>query len=103
MPWGTSSWLSLELVVMVEQSMKAVNFPNITVGKLHPYMVSVFPNGNRFFNRNNIQCRRTRNVLERFQKRNTEFHLRFRLSNLECRETAAQNSKRTLSGYSGFA
>ncbi|GBM64829.1 hypothetical protein AVEN_197962-1 [Araneus ventricosus] len=41
--WGTFSWAALGLVVVVEQTMKAVNYLNTIADELHPYMAFVFP------------------------------------------------------------
>ncbi|GBO36422.1 Transposable element Tc1 transposase [Araneus ventricosus] len=46
MLWGPFSWAALGPVVVVEQTMKAANYLNITADQMHPYMAFVFPTGN---------------------------------------------------------
>ncbi|GBN76504.1 Transposable element Tc1 transposase [Araneus ventricosus] len=75
MLWGTFSWAALRPVVVVEQTMKAANYLNITADQLHPYMVFVFPTGNGIFQQDNAPCRKARIVLEWFEEHTDEFHL----------------------------
>ncbi|GBM76409.1 Transposable element Tc1 transposase [Araneus ventricosus] len=75
MLWGTFSWAALEPVVVVEQTMKAANYPNITADQLHPYMAFVFPTGNGIFQQDNAPRHKTRIVLEWFEEHTDEFHL----------------------------
>ncbi|GBM53727.1 Transposable element Tc1 transposase [Araneus ventricosus] len=75
MLWVTFSWVSLGPVVLVEQTMKAANYLNITVDQLHPYMAFVFPTGNEIFQQDNAPCHKAWIVLEWFQENNDEFHL----------------------------
>ncbi|GBN73185.1 hypothetical protein AVEN_236880-1 [Araneus ventricosus] len=72
---GTFSWAALGPVVVVEQTMKAANYLNITADQLHPYMAFVFPAGNGIFQQDNVPCHKTRIVLERFEEYTYEFHL----------------------------
>nr|GBL80108.1 hypothetical protein AVEN_181091-1 [Araneus ventricosus] len=59
MLWKTFSWAALGPVVVVEQTMKAANYLNITADQLHPYMAFVFPTGNGIFQQDNAPCRGT--------------------------------------------
>lgn len=59
----------------VEQTMKAADSMNIISDQLHPYVTSVFPNGNGVFQYDNIPYHKTQIVLEGFQKHNDEFQL----------------------------
>ncbi|GBM94042.1 Transposable element Tcb2 transposase [Araneus ventricosus] len=75
MLWGTFSRAALEPVVVVEQTMKAANYLNITADQLHPYMAFVFPTGNGIFQQDNAPCHKARIVLEWFEEHTDEFHL----------------------------
>ncbi|GBL98602.1 Transposable element Tc1 transposase [Araneus ventricosus] len=75
MLWGTFSWAALGPVVVVEQTMKAANYLNITVDHLHHYMAFVFPTGNGFFQQDNAPCHKARIVLKWFEEHTDEFHL----------------------------
>ncbi|GFU03065.1 transposable element Tc1 transposase [Trichonephila clavipes] len=68
MLWGTFSWASLGLVVVVEQTMNATGYLNIIADQLHPYMTSVFPAGNGMFEQENAPCYKAKIVLEWFQE-----------------------------------
>lgn len=59
MLWRKLLWASLELSVVIEQTIKVADYLNITEDKLHPYMLSVFPNGDGVFEQNNYPCHRT--------------------------------------------
>lgn len=54
--WGTLSWVSLEPVVVVEQTMKATDYLNMTADHLHHSMLPVFRNGNEVFVKNDTNC-----------------------------------------------
>ncbi|GBM52227.1 Transposable element Tc1 transposase [Araneus ventricosus] len=75
MLWGTFSWAALGPVVVVEQTMKAANYLNITADQLHHYMAFVFPTGNGIFQQENAPCHKARIVLEWFEEHTDEFHL----------------------------
>ncbi|GBL78944.1 Transposable element Tc1 transposase [Araneus ventricosus] len=75
MLWGTFSWTALRPVVVVEQTMKAVNYLNIIADELHPYMVFVFPTGNGIFQQDNAPCHMTWIVWGWFEEHTDEFHL----------------------------
>lgn len=66
------SWASLETVIVVEQTMKDADYVNITEDKLHPYMLSVFPNGSGDFKEGNAPFYRSRIMLKWFQEHNNE-------------------------------
>ncbi|KFM67043.1 hypothetical protein X975_03164, partial [Stegodyphus mimosarum] len=42
--WEMFSWVALGPLLVVEQTLKPVDYLSITADQLHPYMVSVFPN-----------------------------------------------------------
>ncbi|GBN47206.1 Transposable element Tc1 transposase [Araneus ventricosus] len=75
MLWGTFSWAALGFVVVVEQTMKAVNYLSNIADQLHPYMAFVFSTGNGIFQKDNAPCQKARIVLEWFKEHNDEFHL----------------------------
>ncbi|GBM32927.1 hypothetical protein AVEN_13295-1 [Araneus ventricosus] len=64
MIWGSLSWAAVGPVVVVEQTMKAVNYLNIIADQLHPYMAFVFPTGNGIFQQDNVPCHKASIVLE---------------------------------------
>ena len=73
MLWGTFPWTSLGPLVVVEQTMKALNYLTITADQLHPYMTSVFPIGNGIFQQDNTPYHKTWIVLESFKMQKEEF------------------------------
>ncbi|GBM23434.1 Transposable element Tcb1 transposase [Araneus ventricosus] len=75
MLWGTFSWVALEPVVVVEQTIKAANYLHITADQLHPYTAFVFLTGNGIFQQDNASCHKARIVLEWFEEHTDEFHL----------------------------
>ncbi|GBN23482.1 hypothetical protein AVEN_91023-1 [Araneus ventricosus] len=72
---GTFSWVALGPVVVVDQTMKAANYPNITADQLHHYMAFVFPTGNGIFQQDNAPCYKARIVLKWCEEHTDEFHL----------------------------
>ncbi|GBL78764.1 Transposable element Tc1 transposase [Araneus ventricosus] len=73
--FGGRSHGRLWLIVVVEQTMKAVNYLNIIADQLHPYMAFVFPIGNGIFQQDNAPCHKAQIVLEWFEEHTDEFHL----------------------------
>ncbi|GBM28807.1 hypothetical protein AVEN_130514-1 [Araneus ventricosus] len=108
---GTFSRAALGPVVVVEQTMKAANYLNITVhSQFHPYMAFVFPTGNGIFQQDNTPCHKARIVLEWSKEHTDEFHLMSWPPNspdiklhLGCHGAAAQSSNTTMSEYLDFA
>ncbi|GFW12286.1 transposable element Tcb2 transposase [Trichonephila clavipes] len=81
MLWETFSWASLGPVVVVELTMNASAYLNIIAYQLHPYIASVFPDGNGMFQEDNPPCQKAKIVLEWFQKHDAEFQLMSSSSN----------------------
>ncbi|GBN76236.1 Transposable element Tc1 transposase [Araneus ventricosus] len=93
MLWGTLSLAALGPVVVVEQTMKAVNYLNIIEDQLHPYMTFVFPTGNGIFQLDNAPCHKARIVLEWFEEHTDEFHLMSWLPNSELKHNHVRISR----------
>ncbi|KFM58856.1 hypothetical protein X975_26253, partial [Stegodyphus mimosarum] len=74
MLWRTFSLAVLGPLVMVEQTMKDANYLSIIADNLYPYMVSVFPTGNRIFHQDNTSCHKAQIMLEGINKHKDEFH-----------------------------
>ena len=75
MLWRTFSWVSLESVVVVKQTLNATEYLNIIADQLHSYMASVFRTRNEMFQQDNAPCHKARIVLEWFYEHDTEFQL----------------------------
>ncbi|GBM05311.1 hypothetical protein AVEN_46855-1 [Araneus ventricosus] len=74
MLWETFSWAALGPVVVVEQTMKAVNYLNIIADQLHPYMTFAFPTRNGIFRRTTPHFTRLVLCWEWFEDHTDEFH-----------------------------
>ena len=73
MHWGTFSWASLLLAVVIKQTLNATKCINIISGQLHPYISSVFPTENRMFQQDNAPFHKARIMLKRFEEHEAEF------------------------------
>ena len=60
---------------MVEQTLEATEYLNVTAEKLYQYMAFVFLNGNGIFQQDNTPCHKARIVYEWFQEHKAEFQL----------------------------
>ncbi|GFW42939.1 hypothetical protein TNCV_734721 [Trichonephila clavipes] len=68
------SWLTPGFLVLVEETMKVVDYLRITVNLLHSNISYVFPTGNRIFQQDKrLECQKTRIELEGFEEHKDEF------------------------------
>ena len=75
MRWRTLA--PLGSVVVVEQNLKATEYMNIIPDQLHPYIASVFANGNGMFQQDDAQCHKAWIDLEWFHEYDAIFPLMF--------------------------
>lgn len=73
--WGKFWWMSRGPMVVVKQTMGAMDYLNFIEDNLYFCMLSIFFNVNRVFTKENAPCHTTLNVLEWFQEHNTKFYL----------------------------
>ena len=75
MLWRMFSQATLGLLVVVEQTMKTLDYPNLISNQLYPYMVSASPTGNRIFQQDNDSFYMAVIVLEGFEEHKDAFQL----------------------------
>lgn len=82
MLWGIFSSDTLGSIVPIAQSLTAARYLNIVSDQVHPFMVTVFPDGDGQFHEDNAPCRTARTVKEWFEEYADEFLLMPSVMNL---------------------
>ncbi|GFV70318.1 DDE_3 domain-containing protein [Trichonephila clavipes] len=72
MLWRAFSLKILGPLVLVEGTVKVVEYLSIIADQLYSYMASVFPTGNEIFQQDCVPCQKARIVLERYEKHKDE-------------------------------
>ena len=72
---GTFSWAASGPLIVIEQTMKAPEYLNITVDQLYPYNESVFPTRSLIFLQSNTPRHKARIMVEIFEKHKDAFEL----------------------------
>nr|KAF6360184.1 hypothetical protein mMyoMyo1_011136 [Myotis myotis] len=75
MAWGMFSWHDLGPLIRVEQHLNSTTNLSIIADQVHPIMLMVYPNGDDFFQQDNMQCHDACIVQEWFQEHEGDFTL----------------------------
>nr|KAF6369106.1 hypothetical protein mMyoMyo1_010511 [Myotis myotis] len=75
MVWGMFSWHDLGPLIHVEQSLNSTTYLSIVAGQVHPIMLMTYPNGDGFFQQDNVPCHSAHIVQEWFQEHEGDFTL----------------------------
>nr|KAF6382611.1 hypothetical protein mPipKuh1_008967 [Pipistrellus kuhlii] len=65
MVWGMFSWYDLGPLIFVEQYLNSTTYLSIVADQVHPIMLMVYPNGDVFFQQDNVPCSYCAGVVSR--------------------------------------
>nr|KAF6324824.1 hypothetical protein mMyoMyo1_008290 [Myotis myotis] len=75
MVWGMFSWHDLGPLIRVGQRLNSTTYLSIIADQVHPIMLMAYPNGDGFFQQDNVPCHGAHIVQEWFQEHEGDFTL----------------------------
>ncbi len=73
--WGIFSWHTLGLLVPIEHRLNAAAYPSIVADHVHPFMTSVYPSSEGYFQQDNAPCPKAQILTDWFLEHDNEFTL----------------------------
>ncbi len=75
MVWGIFSWHTLGLLVPIEHHLNATAYLSIVADRVHPFMTTVFPSSDCYFQQDNAPCHKAQIISDWFLEHDSEFTL----------------------------
>ncbi len=75
MVWGIFSWHTLGLLVPIEHRLNATGFLSIFADHVHPFMTTVYPSSDGYFQQDNARCHKAQIISDWFLEHDNEFTL----------------------------
>ncbi len=73
--WGIFSWHTLGPLVPIEHRLNATAYLSIVVDHVHPFMTTVYPSSDDYFQQDNAPCHKAQIILDWFLEHENEFTL----------------------------
>ena len=71
--WGIFSWHTLGPLVPIEHRVNATACLSIVADHVHPFMTTVYPSSDGYFQQDNAPCHKTRIISDWFLEHDNEF------------------------------
>ncbi len=75
MVWGIFSWHTLGSLVPIEHRLNATAYLSIVADHIHPFMTTVYPSSDGYFQQDNAPCHKAQIISEWFLEQYNEFTL----------------------------
>ncbi len=75
MVWGIFSWHTLGPLVPIEHRLNATAYLSIFADHVHPFMTTVYPSPDDYFQQDNAPCHKAQIILDWFIEHDNEFTL----------------------------
>ncbi len=75
MVWGIFSWHTLGPLVPIEHCLKCTAYLSIVADHVHPFMTTVYPSSDGYFQRDNAPCHKAQIISDWFLEHDNEFTL----------------------------
>ncbi len=75
MVWGIFSWLTLGRLVPIEHRLNATAYLSIVADHVHPFMTTVYPSSDGYFQQDNAPCHKAQIISDWFLEHDNEFTL----------------------------
>ncbi len=75
MVWGIYSWHTLGPLVPIEHRLTATAYRSIVADHVHPFITTVYPSSDGYFQQDNAPCRKAKIISDWFLKHDDEFTL----------------------------
>ncbi len=75
MVWGIFSWHTLGPLVPIEHRLNAAAYPSIVADHVHPFMTTVHPSSDGYFQQDNAPCHKAQIISDWFHEHDNEFTL----------------------------
>ncbi len=75
MVWGIFAWHTLDPLVPIEHRLNATAYLSIVADHVHPFMTTVYPSSDGFFQQDNAPCHKAQIISDWFHEHDNEFTL----------------------------
>ncbi len=75
MVWGIFSWYTLGPLVPIEHRLNTTAYLSIVADHVHPFMTTVYPSSDSYFQQDNAQCHKAQIISDWFLEHDNEFTL----------------------------
>ncbi len=75
MVWGIFSWHTLGVLVPIEHGLNAAVYLSIVADHVHPFMTTVYPSSDGYFQQDNAPCDKAQIISDWFLEHDNEFTL----------------------------
>ncbi len=75
MVWGIFSWHTLGPLVPIERHLNATAYRSIVTDHIHPFMTTVYPSSDDYFQQDNTPCHKAQIISDWFLEHDNEFTL----------------------------
>ncbi len=75
MVWGIFSWHTLGPLVPIKHHLNATAYLSIVADHVHPFMTTVYPSSNAYFQQDNAACHKDQIISDWFLEHDNEFTL----------------------------
>ncbi len=75
MVWGIFSWHTLGRLVPIEHRLNATAYLSIDADHVHPFMTTVYPSSDDYFQQDNAPCHKAQIISDWFLEHDNEFTL----------------------------
>ncbi len=75
MVWGIFSWHTLRPSVLIEHCLNATAYMSIVADHVHPFMTTVYPSSDGYFQQDNAPCHKAQVISDWFLEHDNEFNL----------------------------
>ncbi len=75
MVWGMFSWHTLGILVPIEHRLNATAYLSIVTDHVHPFMTTVYPSSDGYFQQDNAPCHKAEIISDWFLEHDNEFTL----------------------------
>ncbi len=93
MVWGIFSWHTLGPLVPIEHCLNATVYLSIVADHVHPFMTTVYPSSDGYFQQDNAPCRKAQIISDWFLQHDNEF---FHFTQKDSTVTRSQSSRAPL-------
>ena len=75
MVWGMFSWHTLGLLIPINHHLNATAYLSIVADHVHPFMATMYPSSNGYFQHDNAPCHKAKVVSNWFHEHDNEFNV----------------------------
>ena len=75
MVWGMFSWHTLGTLLLINNRLNATAYLSIVADHVHPFMATMYPSSNGYFQHDNAPCPKAKVISNWFHKHDNEYNV----------------------------